>query len=291
MIRKTIKLILPSSLLETIRDFILLPNKINAVIKMKKWRKKDIEKATHRHEFKIFSQNGEDGIIYYIFNKIGTKNRYFVEIGSGTGVECNTANLSLNNNWRGILIDGNKENIERGNIFYKTRFKKKPLPVKLVHSFVTKENINKILSENGAVGKIDLLSIDIDGNDYWVWKAIKVIDPRVVVIEYNASLGYDKSLTVEYDPDFDRFKKHSSGWYHGASLSALTKLANSKGYILAGCNSDGVNAFFIKKEIAKENFSEMSPKDAYFPCSYRNKKLSPLEQFNLIKGLNWVKIC
>ena len=129
--------------------------------------------------------------------------------------------------------------------------------------------------------------VDIDGNDYWVWKAITAIEPRVVVIEYNASLGYDKSLTIKYNPNFDRHKKHPSGWYHGASLAALTKLANSKGYILVGCESNGLNAFFVRKEIAQGKLFEVSIQEAYYVHARRSKIESTLEQFKRIKHLDF----
>ncbi len=291
MIKKIAKLILPNFLIEIIRDFLLIPKKRNAKAKIRQWQKSDIEKELSKHEFKIFSQNGEDGILFYIFDNLGTTNRYFVEIGAGTGVECNTANLSVNFGWEGILIDGSKENIDRAKSFYKTRKETKLSSIKPVQSFVTKENINEVLLDNGAKGEIDLLSIDIDGNDYWIWQVIKTIKPRVVVIEYNASLGPNKSLTVEYDQNFEILKKHPSGFYHGASLLALTKLANSKGYILVGCDSNGVNAFFVKREIAQGKFSEVSPQKAFFPNSWRsNKKQTLSQQFELIKNLKWIEI-
>jgi hypothetical protein len=156
--------------------------------------------------------------------------------------------------------------------------------IKIIRCLVTAENINDILLSNGIKGEIDLLSLDIDGNDYWVWKAIDVINPRVVVIEYNASLGNDKSLVVKYDPYFNRFKKHPTGFYHGASLLTLTKLANSKGYMLVECESTGTNAFFVRKDFSNR-LSEVSVKEAFFPDSRRLEKLNVDEQFECIKHL------
>lgn len=111
---------------------------------------------------------------------------------------------------------------------------------------MTVENIERTIEELNIPKSLDILSIDIDGSDYWIWKAINNINPRIVVIEYNAAFGMNRSVTVPYEPDFDRFKKHKSGYYHGASLKALTKLGKEKGYSFICCDSNGVNAFFIR---------------------------------------------
>ena len=237
-------------------------------------------------EFGAYSQNGEDGLLLYIFSKIGVTNRCFVEFGIEEGKECNTANLSINFGWNGLLIEGNNEYVKKAKDYYKNKTSK----VNIVHGFITKENINSLISDNGVKGKIDLLSIDIDGNDYWVWKEINVINPRVVVIEYNSSFGKEKSLTVKYDASFDIKKKHPSYLYHGASLKALTKLANSKGYVLVGCDSVGVNAFFVRKDAAKNKLSEISIDDAYYSQKERLKMGSISEQFNKIKHLDFKRV-
>jgi len=241
-------------------------------------------------ELKFYSQHGEDGLLLYIFSKIGTTNRCFVEFGIGGGIECNTANLSINHGWNGLLMDGGQNNVARAKYYYSSRPEIKPSQIKIVRCFITAENIDKVLLDNGIEGEIDLLSIDIDGNDYWVWKAITNIRPRVVVIEYNASLGPDKSLTVKYDPQFYVHKKHPSGWYHGASLSALTKLGNSKGYILVGCDSKGVNAFFVRKDSAHGKLSEVSVEEAFYPHSSRLRIASVQQQYKLIEHQDYVHV-
>jgi len=250
----------------------------------------DQRRILRSHEFEIYSQEGEDGLLLYIFSKVGATNRCFVEFGVDEGKQCNTANLSIYHGWHGLLMEANGNCVATGKEYYKNRPEVKPSQVNFVQCFVTTENINKVLFDNGIEGEIDLLSIDIDGNDYWVWKAINVISPRVVAIEYNASLGTDKSLTIKYEPDFDRRKKHPSYWYHGALLAALTKLANSKGYILVGCNSDGVNAFFIRKDVANGKLQEVSVQEAYYPHSGRLKIESTQEQFERIKHLDFVHV-
>lgn len=245
----------------------------------------------NRFERKIYSQNGEDGILLYIFSQIGTFNRCFVEFGMGNGRECNTANLSLNFGWHGLLMDCKESNVAYAKRYYENRLGNRASDVTIfIQCWITAENINSTLLDNGMQGEIDLLSIDIDGNDYWVWKAINVIAPRIVVIEYNASMGHEKSLAVKYDENFVRHEKHPSGWYHGASLAALTKLANTKGYVLVGCDCSGINAFFVCKDIAPKNLAEVSVQEAYFPHSRRLEKLGTQGQFELIKHLDFVEI-
>lgn len=150
---------------------------------------------------------------------------------------------------------------------------------------VTAENINATLEQGGMRGEIDLLSVDIDGNDYWVWKAITAIQPRIVAIEYNSSFGPERSLTVKYDPSFSRYEKHDSGLYYGASLAALTKLADEKGYLLAGCDSAGVNAFYVRRDAADGRVRELSVADAFVPQYVRIVEKTLDEQFDVIKGM------
>lgn len=244
----------------------------------------------NNYEFKISSQHGEDGILLYLFSKIGVTNRCFVEFGVGDGKECNTANLAINFGWHGLLMEASEKKVAIAKKYYRNVLGNRYDRVKVIQCFVTVDNINDILVENHILENIDLLSIDIDSNDYWVWKAISVIKPRVVVIEYNASFGDDKSLTIKYDPNFRKSDTFPFGLYHGASLAALTKLANSKGYILVGCNSHGVNAFFVRKDVAKGKIQEVSVRDAYFPNVGRTKRLTVSEQFECIKKFDYVDI-
>lgn len=273
--------------------------------------------AINKFEDKAYSQNGEDGMLLYIFSKIGVTNRCFVEFGIGDGKECNTANLALNFGWRGLLMDGSEEYVAlakqyyKNELYYKRQLGDRSSDVKIAHCFVTVDNINPVLRSNGMEGEIDLLSIDIDGNEYWIWKAITAINPRVVVIEYNASMGDKESITVKYDPEFDKHNFIPFNFYYGASLAALTKLAHSKGYILVGCDSTGLNAFFIRGDAAGGKFTPLPPapleisfltghghppasqagktvvtgftnvsvEEAYFPIARRCRVMSREEQF------------
>ena len=291
-IRTIIKNILPNKILSKYTELISLKYRIEALESEMKnmWLTERLKSPSQKQqlklkEFKIYSQGGEDGVINYIFSKIGTKNKKFIEFGVEDGKECNTANLSMNFDWNGLLIEGDRQDASDARKFYKDK------PVKVVNSFVTKENINKLFSENEITGEIDLLSIDIDGNDYWVWDAINVVNPRVVIIEYNSSFGDDKSISIKYDPSFERFKVHDDGLYYGASLSALTHLAKKKGYILVGCGSGGINAFFVRSDVAKGKLKELSVEEAFYKNNERLKRFGNIQQqFNLIKHLDFEKI-
>lgn len=225
------------------------------------------------HEKRVYSQNGEDGIIEFIFSKIGTTNKFSVEFGVGDGFECNTVYLLEKKKWKGLMMDygadqqihlntvvkkawsdrngGFVNNARRGFKFIRkmiTRSKRSAgfrRNVKLEK--VTAENIQQLFQKYNVPKSFDLLSIDIDYNDYWVWKAITDYSPRVVVIEYNSSVPPTESRVVPYDPN--------AVWdgtnYFGASLLALRNLGLSKGYTLVGCDSRGINAFFVKSDLIK----------------------------------------
>ncbi|MBI4728156.1 MAG: hypothetical protein HY775_01430 [Acidobacteria bacterium] len=239
------------------------------------------------HECRLYSQNGEDGILLYLFSKAGVTDGTFVEFGIEAGVD-NSTNLAVNFGWRGLLMDCSSERVETARAFYAAALPGGSSSVRIVQTLVTPDNINDLLASNGFFGEIDLLTLDIDGNDYWVWKAITAIDPRVAVIEYNASFGAERSITTAYDPKFDRFEKHPSGFYHGASLRAMAALGNDKGYRLVGCDSQGLNAFFVRRDVALE-IPEVSAEDAFFPIAMRSH-LAVDDQFELVAGLEFVDV-
>ena len=211
--------------------------------------------------FRAFSQNDEDGILLYIFSLIGTVNKKAVEICAGDGIQCNTANLIINHGWTGLLFDSDEALIKRGQEFYAHCKDTHVFPPQLIHAWIEAENVNSLLTKHGFEGEIDLLSLDIDGVDYWIWKAIDCISPRVVVLEYQDIWGPEKAMTVPYRPDFDRLDTHPD--YCGASLPAFVKLGREKGYRLVGCNRYGFNAFFIRSGIGEEVFPEVSPQECF----------------------------
>ena len=195
-------------------------------------------------EFKVFSQYGDDGIIQYLVHQLDIQSRVFVEFGVQDYSEANTRFLLMNDNWRGLVMDGSQENMHA--------VQRSSLPrvydLQTKAAFITRENINDLISQSGISGEIGLLSVDIDGNDYWVWQATTVVDPVVVVVEYNSVFGPDRPWTVPYRPDFARHLYHHSNLCYGASLTALNDLATEKGYALVGCNSQGNNAYFVQRD-------------------------------------------
>jgi hypothetical protein len=218
-------------------------------------------------EFKVFSQFGEDGIIQYLINNIPIKNKIFIEFGVENYKESNTRFLLINNNWKGLLIDSDEKSInyiKNDDIYWKH-------DIKAVCELITKENINSIFSSNGFEGDIGLLSIDIDGNDYWIWEAIEVVNPRIVICEYNSVFGCKDAVTIPYEPNFNITKAHFSNLYFGASLLALCYLANKKGYIFIGCNNAGNNAFFVRKDFAS-TFKKINIKDGYVYAKFRQSR-------------------
>jgi hypothetical protein len=241
-------------------------------------------------ELKIRSQNGEDGILLFIFSQIGTTDRRFVEFGVGDGSICNTANLSLNWGWSGLLMEARTSDVESARRNYRKWLGADSHQVRIRKAFVTAENINELLPIEGFQGPIDLLSIDIDGNDYWVWKAIKQIEPRVVIVEYNASFGPKESVTIPYDPQFNAYKFHVSGIFHGASLAALRKLGEEKGYALVGCDSRGVNAFFVRKELLSAGLQAVSEEEAWFPHFDRSRTHSLARQQELLSSFPSIQV-
>jgi hypothetical protein len=223
------------------------------------WRDTRRRLSLSEVEFSSYSQNGEDGVLLYIFSIIGSGIKTVVEICAGDGIECNAANLIINHGWRGLLFDGDGAAIERGRRFYSQRtnsWRLRRLPPTLVHAWITAETVDNLIQSNGVTGEIDLLSIDVDGNDFWVWKAITCISPRVVVAEYNNRFAADQSLTIPYDPNFVVASTSTDDvGYFGASLPALTKLAEEKGYRLIGANSPNTNAFFMRNDVGLDQFN------------------------------------
>ncbi len=194
-----------------------------------------------RYGFKVFSQNDEDGIIQEIFRRIGTTNRCFFEFGSGNCIESNCAYLALQG-WSGAWIDANNDYLEQGRKF----FKQQSAQLTIKQAMIYATDINEQAASLKLPEELDLLSIDIDGNDYYVWEALTVLKPRVVVIEYNASWFPPLRLVQAHDPG----RSWDGTNYFGASLNALVDLGQLKGYTLVGTNLPGVNAFFVRSDIA-----------------------------------------
>jgi len=215
-------------------------------------------------EFRVFSQWGEDGIIQHLIQHVPIERPIFVEFGVENYVESNTRFLLTNNQWSGLVLDGSQENIDyikRDVIYWGTNLKAEC-------AFITKDNINDLLLRNGISGDIGLLSVDIDGNDYWVWQAIDVISPRIIICEYSSQFGPTAQVTTPYDPSFVRDQAHYSKVYYGASISALNALAASKGYSLVAGNRAGNNAFFVRNDLLGD-MRVLTPAEAYRRAQFR----------------------
>lgn len=195
-------------------------------------------------EFRVFSQFGEDGIIEWLCSRLPDIPRRFVEFGVESYEEANTRFLMANRGWRGLIIDAGDAHLG-ATVGPAWRH-----DLKAAVGFITAENIDGLITANGFAGELGLLSVDIDGNDYWVLKAIESVRPWIIVCEMNAVFGDRHAITVPYDAAFDRTTAHFSRLYFGASVVALTELCATKGYRFVGSSSSGVNAFFVRDDVA-----------------------------------------
>lgn len=226
-----------------------------------------IPKCINDYEFKVTSQTGEDGIIQFLIRNISIQNKIFVEFGVQNYTESNTRFLLQNDNWSGLVIDGSSDNINY--------IKKDPIywryNLKAECAFIDCDNINDLIQDNGIAGEIGLLSVDIDGNDYWVWEAIECVNPCIVICEYNSLFGPTAKVTVPYDKKFYRTNAHYSNLYYGASISALASLAEKKGYSLVGSNQAGNNIFFVRKDLVGQ-FETCKPEEAYVKAQFQESR-------------------
>ncbi|MEN9963069.1 MAG: hypothetical protein RL582_164 [Bacteroidota bacterium] len=229
--------------------------------------KKEV-KSVNEVEFQVFSQFGDDGIIQFLIGHLPIKNKTFIEFGVENYKEANTRFLLVNNYWSGFVIDGSPENVKQivnDNI-------SGYFDLRSTCSFITKENINELMSSVGFNPEVGLLSIDIDGNDYWVWNEMNVLHPDIIISEYNALFGFEDQITIPYKPDFVRGKSSPFSLY-GSSLAALVQLAKKKGYFYIGSNSAGNNAYFINEKHRNHCiFPEISAKQGYRFSSFSESR-------------------
>lgn len=215
-----------------------------------------------RCEHTAFCQNGEDGILAEIFRRVGTGNRVFVEFGAQNGIASNSS-LLLCEGWSGFWIEAMESQVDEIRRYFSTFIGSGKLSVK--QAFITAENIEELFAQMKVPAEFDYLSVDIDGNDYWVWKAIQRFSPRVVSVEYNGVFPAHVNWVMPYAP------QHS--WdgtnYYGASLKALENLGRQKGYSLVGCNLVGVNAFFVRNDLLGDRFcAPFTAENHYEPRRY-----------------------
>jgi hypothetical protein len=216
-------------------------------------------------EFRGYSQFGEDGIIQWLIARVPIHSETFIEFGVGDYRESNTRFLLEHDSWRGLILDSGSAHLAYlagTNLSWR-------YSIDARSAFVTRDNINDLLTE--MAGDVGLLSIDIDGNDYWVWEALSAVSPRIVVIEYNANFGHDRPVVVPYDEAFDRSRAHYSWLYFGASLAALCRLGAAKGYRFVGSNSTGHNAFFVREDVAGD-LPALAPADGWRESRFRESR-------------------
>jgi hypothetical protein len=232
--------------------------------------------ALQARRFRLRSQNEEDGIILALLQATGIGERRFVEIGAG-GTGGNAATLAHDMGWTGLMVDASL------GAFRAATHEYRGVPtVTIVNQRVTADNVNELLREHGLTGDVDLVSIDVDSIDYWIFDALNACTPRVVVLEYNAHFGPTRAVTL---PNAD-LPPQAPPTYWGASLAALHKAATRKGYRLVLCEEAGVNAFFVREGLAKDVVG-LTPAQAYRPFRYRLKPterpLSPKDVFRAIE--------
>lgn len=196
-------------------------------------------------ELRVFSQWGEDGIIEWLIQNLPIEHETFIEVGVGGYLEANTRFLLVNRNWRGLIVDSHDDLKHVPGAQYYWRH-----DLTCGQEFVTRDNVDALFAKYGFSGDIGLLSLDIDGNDYWVLERLGSVRPAILVCEYNAMFGDLRPLTVPYDSEFSITKHNNSMLYFGASIAAMRRVVEAKGYVFVGTNSNGVNAFFVRDDLA-----------------------------------------
>ena len=238
-----------------------------------------------------YSQNGEDGCLLKILSEVGVRSRFLLEIGCGSGIESNSALLLTEFGWSGLLLDASKSEVRAAQDFYST--KEAAERVRVMHESVRPDTVDHLLGSLLGGVEPDVLSIDVDGWDYWLWKSICTISPRVVVMEVNASFGPEVSLTIPWDSSdqlHDPYHSHFRGWHHGASLQAVAILGKSKGYRLIHVEATGTNAFFVREDLATDVFPVLSAEQAWKPHAFRTRRHSPEYQADSLSHTPTVEI-
>lgn len=250
--------------------------------------------GTRSHEdiaqagFRCHSQFEEDGIILYVLATIGMKTKKVVEICIGDGEECMATNLVLNHGYQGFLFDGSVQNISHASRFFGSKKDCLLTPPALKAAWITKDNINGLLREVGAQGEVDLLSLDMDGNDYYIWEATTEISPRLCVFETHDIVPSNLSITIPYEDDFNCWAKAGPDQdFRSASLLAMKKLSERKGYRLIGAHRHGFNVFFLRNDIARDIFPEVSIEQVHDnPWTRAGQR----DRWPLVCDKNWVEV-
>jgi hypothetical protein len=219
-------------------------------------------------EYRVFSQGGDDGIIQRLVRDVPVKQKFFVEFGVENYRESNTRFLLLKDNWSGLVMDGSPKHIQfiqQDPIYLRN-------DLTAVCAFIKTANINELLATHLPDKEIGLLSIDIDGNDYWIWKAIENVNPPIVITEYNYRFGPSRAVTVPLDDNFQRSQAHYSHIYYGCSLKALWLLARKKGYDLVCCNTFGNNAYWVRQDVRPASLPALTCEQAFRAAKFRETR-------------------
>lgn len=209
--------------------------------------------------FRVHSEFEEDGIILYVLSMIEPRSRRVVEMCCGDGNQCMATNLILNHGFTGVLFEGDPSQAAQAHKYFESKQDTKLMPPKIVGGWITRENINSLLDEHDASGEVDLLSLDIDGNDYWVLQAIRNLNPRLIVCETHDIIPSHLSLVMPYDPEFNfRSKPNLEQDFRSASLRAMTNLCRERGYRLIGSHRHGFNVFYLRNDEGGDFFPEVT---------------------------------
>jgi hypothetical protein len=238
--------------------------------------------------FRVYSQFEEDGIILYVLTMIGFKTRKIVEMCCGSSHECMATNLILNHGFDGYLFDGNSDNIRRAKEFFGSKQDCLLYPPVLREAWITVENVNDLLRQSGCAGEVDLFSLDMDGNDYWIWQAIDAINPRLLVVETHNLIPGDRSLTIEYQPDFHCWDKPE--WeqdFRSVSLLAMLKLCKKRGYRMIGAHRHGFNVFFLREDEGTRFFPEVSIQEVH---DNHWTRMAQANRWPIVKDMPWKEV-
>lgn len=236
--------------------------------------------------FSVFSGGGQDGILLYLLTILGIRHKTIIDIGCGNGIGGNSANLIINHGFQALLVDGDQKSLQRGIKFYQKLGLIYGNFPNFVNAFITKENINEIISETLPDKEVDVLSIDIDSIDLFILDAISCTMPRIIVLEFNNAWSPTDSKSVPYDQEFTR-ERVGGLLYGGASLAAFNKILYAKGYWLVGCDPSGFDAYFVKER--KDIFPEVSVQSCYEQSFEWQKTHAKLSDSKLNQRI-WVDI-
>ncbi len=219
-------------------------------------------------EFKVFSQFGEDGIIEWLVSRLPGIPQSFIEFGVQDFSESNCRFLLQHRNWRGLVLEANAQDM--------AALRAHPIhwrhDLTAVTAFITRDSIDGLIRGNGFGGEVGILSVDLDGNDYWVLDSVQSVTPWIVICEYNAVFGDRLPITIPYDEGFVRDRAHPSWLYWGTSVAALEHWAARRGYVLMGSNRAGNNAFLLRRDLAERFFAGLPTDRAPWPSRFRESR-------------------